>query len=116
MKKFVSLALAGSLLVSLVGCGASSSAAPASTAASGASSAVSTSAEISLGVTAPLTGSLATYGESVQKGVNLAIDEINAAGGAGAVTRRRSGRESRAGRRSAAVAIHRSGRGVPLDP
>jgi len=81
MKKFVSLALAGSLLVSLVGCGASSSAAPASSAASGASSAASTSAEISLGVTAPLTGSLATYGESVQKGVNLAIDEINKAGG-----------------------------------
>ena len=36
---------------------------------------------ITLGMIGPLTGSLAVYGTHIEKGVKLAIDEINAAGG-----------------------------------
>ncbi|MDR1834331.1 MAG: ABC transporter substrate-binding protein [Fusobacteriaceae bacterium] len=37
--------------------------------------------EIYLGVTSPATGYIALYGQSINQGVQLAIDEINAAGG-----------------------------------
>lgn len=36
---------------------------------------------VKIGAIAPLTGSLATYGESTTNGIKLAIEEINAAGG-----------------------------------
>jgi branched-chain amino acid transport system substrate-binding protein len=36
---------------------------------------------VKIGAIAPLTGSLATYGESTTNGIRLAIEEINAAGG-----------------------------------
>lgn len=36
---------------------------------------------ITLGMIGPLTGSLAVYGTHIEKGVKLAVDEINAAGG-----------------------------------
>ncbi len=36
---------------------------------------------VMIGVIAPLSGSLATYGESTTNGIKLAIEEINAAGG-----------------------------------
>ena len=36
---------------------------------------------VKIGVIAPLSGSLATYGESTTNGIKLSIDEINAAGG-----------------------------------
>ena len=36
---------------------------------------------VKIGVIAPMSGSLATYGESTTNGIKLAIDEINAAGG-----------------------------------
>ena len=36
---------------------------------------------VKIGVIGPLSGSLATYGESTTNGIKLAIDEINAAGG-----------------------------------
>lgn len=36
---------------------------------------------VKIGVIAPLSGSLATYGESTTNGIKLAIEEINAAGG-----------------------------------
>ena len=41
----------------------------------------SSDASITLGMIGPLTGSLAVYGTHVQRGVELAIEEINAAGG-----------------------------------
>ena len=36
---------------------------------------------VKIGVIAPTSGSLATYGESVANGIKLAFSEINAAGG-----------------------------------
>jgi branched-chain amino acid transport system substrate-binding protein len=43
--------------------------------------AAATGAPVKIGALAPMTGSLATYGESTTNGIKLAIDEINAAGG-----------------------------------
>ncbi len=38
-------------------------------------------AEIKIGTIGPLTGDYATYGENVRKGVEIAVEEVNAAGG-----------------------------------
>jgi len=38
-------------------------------------------AEITIGALLPLSGDLAVYGQCVQKGINVAVDDINAAGG-----------------------------------
>jgi branched-chain amino acid transport system substrate-binding protein len=43
--------------------------------------AAATGEPVKIGVTMPMTGSLATYGESTSNGVKLAIEEINAKGG-----------------------------------
>ncbi len=43
--------------------------------------AAATGEPVKIGVTMPMTGNLATYGESTSNGVKLAIDEINAKGG-----------------------------------
>ena len=43
--------------------------------------AAATGDPVKIGVTMPMTGSLATYGESTSNGVKLAIEEINAKGG-----------------------------------
>ena len=43
--------------------------------------AAATGEPVKIGVTMPMTGSLATYGESTANGIKLAIEEINAAGG-----------------------------------
>ncbi len=42
---------------------------------------VSASAEIKIGVTLPLTGYAASYGEDARRGAELAVDQANAAGG-----------------------------------
>ena len=72
MKKLVSLALSAVLALSVVACGSSDTAAEAGTADGD---------SIPVGVISPNTGNLATYGESVLNGINLAVEEINAAGG-----------------------------------
>ena len=43
--------------------------------------AAATGEPVKIGTIAPMTGSLATYGESTTNGIKLAIEEINAAGG-----------------------------------
>ncbi len=97
MRKLVSLGLAVAMAASLTACGggnttADTTAAPAAdtTAAAGADSAADTTAAadnaaagsaFKIGVVGPLTGPAAAYGVAVQNGVDLAIKEINQAGG-----------------------------------
>ena len=76
-RRFLSILLAGCLAASLTACGAKKeeSAAPAD-------SGDSASGEpILLGTISPNTGNLAAYGTAIMNGVNLAVEEINAAGG-----------------------------------
>lgn len=77
MKKFLSLILSATLLTtSLVGCSSSSS-------TSGNSN--SSEQTILIGGSGPLTGDYASYGISVSNGAKIAIEEINASGGANGI-------------------------------
>ncbi|MBS6194617.1 MAG: ABC transporter substrate-binding protein [Clostridiales bacterium] len=68
LKKFASLLAASALVVSsLAGCGSKESAGSADT--------------FKIGAIGPITGGAAAYGEAVKNGTQLAVDEINAAGG-----------------------------------
>ena len=80
MKKrsLCSLAAAACLLLSLTACGSSGS--DQSSAGSDASSGGDSNV-ITLGMIGPLTGSVAVYGTHIANGVDLAVEEINAAGG-----------------------------------
>lgn len=89
MKKFISLALVAAMTASLAACGSSSSSTETSAAAadsaaesteSGDSSA-SADGEFVIGGSGPLTGGAAIYGMAVKNGGQIAVDEINAAGG-----------------------------------
>lgn len=94
MKKIACLLLATTLSASmLAGCGGGASQAPASSGAGdtapasseGAPAAPAAPAEkgtIKLGVLAPLTGTNAEYGKGFQIGMQMAVDKINAEGGA----------------------------------
>ena len=104
MKKALSFVLTAVMCAGLLaGCGSqttgnsASSAAPAETAAeetaeaaseagqdaaSGESASTGSTAAFKLGGTAPLTGSAAIYGNAVMNGAQIAVDEINAEGGA----------------------------------
>ena len=80
MKRLLSLAMAGCLALSLTACGGKTDTQQPSgdTAVPSAGNADS---NITLGMIGPLTGSLAVYGTHIERGVKLAIEEINAAGG-----------------------------------
>lgn len=100
MKKLISLGLAVAMAASLTACGGGGSAAD-TTAAAGADTTAAAGADTTaaadagttaadgatngepfkIGVTGPLTGAAAAYGIAVQNGADLAIKEINAAGG-----------------------------------
>ena len=76
MKKFVSAALAASMVLSLAACGSTataSSTASTSEAASG--------TPIKIGSIGPITGGAAVYGNAVKNAEELAVKEINAANG-----------------------------------
>ena len=85
-KKFIALALASLMVVgALAGCGGNNTdntATENTTTADGASENTgATGGTIKIGATGPLTGDTAVYGKAVQNGAQLAVDEINAAGG-----------------------------------
>ena len=69
MKKILSLVLVAVMVLSLAGCGGKKEA-----------------TTFKIGGIGPTTGSNAAYGNAVKNGVQLAIDEINAAGGINGVT------------------------------
>lgn len=100
MKKVMALGLAVAMAASLTACGGSGSsstttttAAPAATtAAAGETTAAATEAgsdteaaggTLKIGVIGPYTGAAAAYGQGVRDAVELAVNEINAAGGVG---------------------------------
>ena len=93
MKKLVSLLMVAALSASmLTGCGSSNDAAGSSDAATDA--ATDATAEgtenaaggtLKIGGIGPLTGSAAVYGTAVANAAQLAVDEVNAAGGVNGV-------------------------------
>lgn len=76
MKKLMSLILAAMMLMSLAACGGDT---PASTGK--ADDGTKAAETIKMGGIGPLTGDYANYGISVKQGAELAVKEINAAGG-----------------------------------
>ena len=90
MKKLVSVSLAAAMVASMTACGSNNTAE--TTAAAGETSAAAESqtaadgASFKIGVTGPLTGAAAAYGNAVVNGAMLAADEINAAGGVNGYT------------------------------
>lgn len=80
MKKVLSFGLAAVMAMSLAACGGGN-ADSASSAKAPEAGAESSGDVLKLGVTGPLTGPYAAYGNAVANGVDLAVKEINAAGG-----------------------------------
>ena len=79
-KKFACLAMAMVMVLSLAACGGKKEEAPAAAPAeSGSDSSVSV---FKVGTIGPLSGDAAIYGQAVANGAKIAVDEINAAGGA----------------------------------
>ena len=76
-KSFLSLLLVTCMMLSLAACGSSAGAAKTDAASDGAAS----DDKIVIGVISPNTGALAAYGNGIVTGVDLAVDQINAAGG-----------------------------------
>ena len=84
MKRALSLALAGALSLSLLSaCGGDTETTPPeSTTPAETASAEGSSTAFKLGGTGPLTGDASIYGLAAQRGAQIAVDEINAEGGA----------------------------------
>ncbi|EGJ46666.1 branched-chain amino acid transport system substrate-binding protein [Ruminococcaceae bacterium D16] len=76
MKKFLAFTMAAAMTLSLAACGGGSGSGS-NTSADG-----SGSAAFKLGGTGPLTGDASIYGLAAQRGAQIAVDEINAEGGA----------------------------------
>ena len=83
MKKALSLLLAGSMVFSLAACGGSKDTASTTTDNAAASSDAAGSDTFKIGATGPITGGAAIYGNAVKNGIQIAVDEINEAGGIG---------------------------------
>lgn len=82
MKKAISLMLAAAMAASLTACGGNSQTSTNTTAASGTEAAkTDAGATFKIGAIGPITGAAAVYGEAVRDGADLAVKEINAAGG-----------------------------------
>ena len=84
MKKFIALAMALVMCLALfAGCGQESNTEPSTPAESGTpeSGTPAEGASFKFGVVGPLTGENAIYGNAVANGVQIAVEEINAAGG-----------------------------------
>lgn len=86
MKKLVSVSLAAAMVASMTACGSNNTAETTAAAAAGETSAAADGASFKIGLTGPLTGAAAAYGNAVVNGAKLATDEINAAGGANGYT------------------------------
>lgn len=76
MKKIIALLLAVLMVMSLAACGSKQE-----TAANETPAASDGDNDVLLGLIGPMTGDYANYGTSVRNGAQIAVDEINAAGG-----------------------------------
>ena len=82
MKKALSLLLACTMVLSFAACGSKEEAPAASTeAGTEATSESADGAVFKIGGIGPVTGGAAIYGQAVKNGAQIAVDEINAAGG-----------------------------------
>lgn len=89
MRKLISGIMAACMGLSMVACGSADTASDTTatvadtiaTESTAATASSDTDATITLGLIGPMTGSLAVYGTHVANGVNLAIEQINEAGG-----------------------------------
>lgn len=81
MKKVLSLVLAGSMVLSLAACGGSKDTASTIDSSAASSAEASGSDTFKIGATGPITGGAAIYGNAVKNGIQIAVDEINEAGG-----------------------------------
>ena len=79
-KKFACLAMAMVMVLSLAACGSKTEEAP--TEAPAAPGSESSASVFKVGTIGPLSGDAAIYGQAVANGAKIAVDEINAAGGA----------------------------------
>ncbi len=83
MKKFLAFTMAAAMTLSLAACGSSGSGSSASSGtSSNTGSDTSSNTALKLGGTGPLTGDASIYGLAAQRGAQIAVDEINAEGGA----------------------------------
>ena len=83
MKKFLAFTMAAALTLSLAACGSSGGSSGSDSNADNGSSGGSTSGTaFKLGGTGPLTGDASIYGLAAQRGAQIAVEEINAEGGA----------------------------------
>ncbi|MDO5551601.1 MAG: ABC transporter substrate-binding protein, partial [Lachnospiraceae bacterium] len=82
MKKFVAWGMALLMAGALAGCGSTESAGTAATAAGAAAPAAAASGDaFTLGLICPLSGSSAVSGQILKNATEMAVNEINAAGG-----------------------------------
>lgn len=81
--RILAAVLAGAMVFGLSACGGSSSGSTASGSTSGSTSSDNT---LVIGGIGPVTGGAAIYGQAVKNGAQLAVDEINAAGGVNGIT------------------------------
>jgi branched-chain amino acid transport system substrate-binding protein len=83
MRKFLAFTMAAALTLSLAACGSSGGSSGSGSNADNSSSGGSTSGTaFKLGGTGPLTGDASIYGLAAQRGAQIAVEEINAEGGA----------------------------------
>lgn len=80
-KPLFSLLLALCMMLSLAACGGSSDTSKADSASGDTAAAGASDEKIVIGVISPNTGALAAYGNGVVTGADLAVEQINAAGG-----------------------------------
>lgn len=82
MKKILAVMLAAAMVFAFAGCGSKDEGSDSSTdSSSNSDDSAGGDAVFTIGGIGPLTGSAASYGNSVKQGAQIAIDEINAAGG-----------------------------------
>ena len=83
MKKFLAFTMAAALTLSLAACGSSGDGSGSGSGSDAGSNSGSTSnTAFKLGGTGPLTGGASLYGLAAQRGAEIAVEEINAEGGA----------------------------------
>ncbi|MCI6019264.1 MAG: ABC transporter substrate-binding protein [Clostridiales bacterium] len=81
LKKILSLCLAGAMVLSLAACGSKDSGSSDNASADNGAQASSDAQVFKIGSIGPTTGGAAIYGNAVKSAIEIAVDEVNAAGG-----------------------------------
>lgn len=86
VKRIAAAALSAAMVCSLAGCGDNNSSSNSNYSGTNNSGNSASGGELVIGGIGPITGGAALYGIAVQNGTQLAVDEINAAGGVNGMT------------------------------